>query len=140
MYVVLIRLLTQLSLICTTACSSILNFTVKRPAFVRVFLYDAVIDKRYDVMAPRKKHTGFFPWIDPQDHNKGFKLNFSEVTYIEIGRTPEGYKQAEFVALRHPEFALDYDYPKSFYLTTEGLILKKLPSGTYVVIAKTDNG
>ena len=39
-------------------------------------------------MAPRKKYW-IFPWIDPQDHNKGFKLNFSEVTYIEIGRTPE---------------------------------------------------
>ena len=34
-------------------------------------------------MAARKKHTGFFPWIDPQDHSKGFKLNFSEVTYID---------------------------------------------------------
>ena len=55
-----------------------------------------------------------FSWIDPQDHSKGFKLNFSEVTYVEVARTPEGYKQVEFVALRHPELALDYDYPQSF--------------------------
>jgi len=106
---------------------------------VRVFLYDAVIDQRYEVMAQRKRHTGFFPWIDPQDHSKGFKVNFSEVTYVEVARTPEGYKQVEFVALRHPELALDYDYPQSFYLTTDGMILKKLPSGKYEVIAKTDN-
>lgn len=106
---------------------------------MRVFLYDAVIDQRYEVMAQRKKHTGFFPWIDPQDHSKGFKLNFSEVTYVEVARTPEGYKQVEFVALRHPELALDYDYPQSFYLTTDGMILKKLPNGKYEVIAKTDN-
>ncbi|MFW2044788.1 hypothetical protein [Acinetobacter variabilis] len=90
-------------------------------------------------MAARKKHTGFFPWIDPQDQSKGFKLNFSEVTYIEVGRTPEGYKQAEFVALKNPELALDYDYPASFYLSSDGLILKKLPNGKYTVIAKTDN-
>lgn len=106
---------------------------------MRVFLYDAVIDQRYEVMAQRKRHTGFFPWIDPQDHSKGFKLNFSEVTYVEVARTPEGYKQVKFVALRHPELALDYDYPQSFYLTTDGMILKKLPSGKYEVIAKTDN-
>jgi len=106
---------------------------------VRVFLYDAVIDQRYEVMAQRKRHTGFFPWIDPQDHSKGFKLNFSEVTYVEVARTPEGYKQVKFVALRHPELALDYDYPQSFYLTTDGMILKKLPNGKYEVIAKTDN-
>ncbi len=106
---------------------------------MRVFLYDAVIDQRYEVMAQRKRHTGFFPWIDPQDHSKGFKLNFSEVTYVEVARTPEGYKQVEFVALRHPELALNYDYPQSFYLTTDGMILKKLPSGKYEVIAKTDN-
>jgi hypothetical protein len=106
---------------------------------VRVFLYDAVIDQRYDVMAQRKKHTGFFPWIDPQDHSKGFKLNFSEVTYTELGRTAEGYRQAEFVALRNPELALDYDYPSHFYITTEGLILKKMPNGKYTVIAKTDH-
>ncbi len=106
---------------------------------MRVFLYDAVIDQRYEVMAQRKRHTGFFPWIDPQDHSKGFKLNFSEVTYVEVARTPEGYKQVEFVALRHPELALDYDYPQSFYLTTDGMILKKLPNGKYEVIAKTDN-
>lgn len=106
---------------------------------MRVFLYDAVIDQRYEVMAQRKRHTGFFPWIDPQDHSKGFKLNFSEVTYVEVARTPEGYKQVEFVALRHPELALDYEYPQSFYLTTDGMILKKLPSGKYEVIAKTNN-
>ncbi len=106
---------------------------------MRVFLYDAVIDQRYEVMAQRKRHTGFFPWIDPQDHSKGFKLNFSEVTYVEVARTPEGYKQVEFVALRHPELALNYDYPQSFYLTTDGMILKKLPNGKYEVIAKTDN-
>lgn len=106
---------------------------------MRVFLYDAVIDQRYEVMAQRKRHTGFFPWIDPQDHSKGFKLNFSEVTYVEVARTSEGYKQVEFVALRHPELALNYDYPQSFYLTTDGMILKKLPSGKYEVIAKTDN-
>ena len=106
---------------------------------MRVFLYDAVIDQRYEVMAQRKRHTGFFLWIDPQDHSKGFKLNFSEVTYVEVARTPEGYKQVEFVALRHPELALDYEYPQSFYLTTDGMILKKLPNGKYEVIAKTDN-
>ncbi len=90
-------------------------------------------------MAQRKKHTGFFPWIDPQDHTKGFKLNFSEVTYIEVGRTLEGYKQAEFVALKNPELALDYNYPKSFYISAEGLVLIKTPQGKYEVIAKTDN-
>ncbi len=89
---------------------------------------------------PRKKHTGFFPWIDPKDHNKGFKLNFSEVTYMEMGRTVEGYKQAEFIELKNPDLALDYDYPQSFYLTAEGLILIKTPQGQYQVIAKTDNG
>lgn len=87
---------------------------------------------------PRKKHTGFFPWIDPQDHEKGFKLNFSEVTYMEVGRTIEGYKQAEFVALKNPELALDFDYPQSFYLSAEGLILIQTPQGQYDVIAKTD--
>ncbi|NNP73865.1 hypothetical protein A7P53_14850 [Acinetobacter defluvii] len=90
-------------------------------------------------MAQRKKHTGFFPWIDPKDHEKGFKLNFSEVTYLEIGRTAEGYKQAQFVALRHPELALDFDYPKSFYISAEGLILVKTPQGKFEVIAKTDH-
>ena len=74
-------------------------------------------------MAQRKKHTSFYPWIDPKDHDKGFKLNFSMVTYIEVGRTSEGYKQAEFVALKSPELALDYDYPQSFYLSAEGFIL-----------------
>ncbi len=91
-------------------------------------------------MAQRKKHTGFFPWNDPKDHAKGFKLNFSEVTYIEVGRTPEGYKQVQFVALKNPELALQYDYPQSFYLSSEGLILQKMPSGKFEVIAKTDNG
>ena len=90
-------------------------------------------------MAKRKKHTCFFPWIDPKDHNKGFKLNFSEVTYLEVGRTPEGYKQAQFVALKNPEIALDYAYPESFYLSAEGFILIKTPQGKYEIIAKTDN-
>lgn len=88
---------------------------------------------------PRKKHTGFFPWIDPQDHEKGFKLNFSEVTYMEVGRTIEGYKQAEFIELKNPELALVFDYPKSFYLSAEGLILIKTPQGKFEVIAKSDS-
>ena len=88
---------------------------------------------------PRKKHTGFFPWIDSQDHEKGFKLNFSEVTYMEVGRTIEGYKQAEFIELKNPELALSFDYPQSFYLSAEGLILIKTPQGKLEVIAKTDN-
>ena len=88
---------------------------------------------------PRKKHTGFFPWIDPQDHDKGFKLNFSEVTYIEIGRTVEGYKQAEFIELKNSELALAFDYPKCFYLSAEGLILIKTPQGQFDVIAKSDS-
>lgn len=88
---------------------------------------------------PRKKHTGFFPWVDPQDHEKGFKLNFSEVTYLEVGRTLEGYKQAEFIELKNPELALTFDYPKSFYLSAEGLILIKTTQGKFEVIAKTDN-
>jgi hypothetical protein len=66
-------------------------------------------------MAQRKKHTSFYPWIDPKDHDKGFKLNFSMVTYIEVGRTPEGYKQAEFVALKSPELAHGFFW-QSFYL------------------------
>lgn len=90
-------------------------------------------------MAQRKKQTSFYPWIDPKDHNKGFKLNFSEVTYLEVGRTPEGYKQAQFVALKNPEIALDYAYPESFYLSAEGFILIKIPQGKYEIIAKTDN-
>ena len=90
-------------------------------------------------MAQRKKHTSFYPWIDPKDHNKGFKLNFSEVTYLEVGRTPEGYKQAQFVALKNPEIALDYAYPESFYWSAEGFILIKTPQGKYEIIAKTDN-
>jgi len=90
-------------------------------------------------MAQRKKHTSFYPWIDPKDHNKGFKLNFSEVTYLEVGRTPEGYKQAQFVALKNPEIALDYAYPESFYLSAEGFILIKTLQGKYEIIAKTDN-
>ena len=88
---------------------------------------------------PRKKHTGFFPWIDPNDHEKGFKLNFSEVTYIEVGRTIEGYKQAEFIELKNPEMALAFDYPKNFYISAEGLILVKTAQGKFDVIAKTDN-
>ncbi|AWL28554.1 hypothetical protein DJ533_08240 [Acinetobacter defluvii] len=90
-------------------------------------------------MAQRKKHTGFFPWIDPKDHEKGFKLNFSEVTYLEIGRTAEGYKQAQFVALRHPKLALDFDYPRDFYISAEGMILVKSSQGKFEVIAKTDH-
>ena len=90
-------------------------------------------------MAQRKKHTSFYPWIDPKDHNKGFKLNFSEVTYLEVGRSPEGCKQAQFVALKNPEMALDYAYPESFYLSAEGFILIKTPQGKYEIIAKTDN-
>lgn len=88
---------------------------------------------------PRKKHTGFFPWIDPQDQEKGFKLNFSEVSYMEVGRTVEGYKQAEFLELKNPELALSFDYPKSFYISAEGLVLIKTAQGKFEVIAKTDN-
>ena len=88
---------------------------------------------------PRKKHTGFFPWIDPADQAKGFKLNFSEVTYLEVGRTVEGYKQAQFIELKNPELALEFDYPESFYITTEGLVLIKTPQGKFEAIAKTDN-
>ena len=87
---------------------------------------------------PRKKHTGFFPWNDPQDHEQGFKLNFSEVTYLEVGRTIEGYKQAQFIELKNPELALAFDYPKEFYLSAEGFILIKTPQGQFKVIAKTD--
>ena len=87
---------------------------------------------------PRKKHTGFFPWIDPNDHDKGFKLNFSEVTYLEVARTVEGYKQAQFIELRNPDLALQFDYPKEFYLSAEGLILVKTPQGRFEVIGKTD--
>ncbi|MFZ0022176.1 hypothetical protein [Acinetobacter sp.] len=90
-------------------------------------------------MAQRKKHTSFYPWIDPKDHDKGFRLNFSEVTYLEVGRSPEGYKQAQFVALKNPEMALDYAYPESFCLSAEGFILIKTPQGKYEIIAKTDN-
>lgn len=90
-------------------------------------------------MAQRKKHTSFYPWVDVKDHSKGFKMNFSPVTYIEVGRTPEGYKQAEFVGLKHPELALEYAYPQSFYLSAEGFILQKNMSGQFEVIAKTDN-
>ena len=88
---------------------------------------------------PRKKHTGFFPWNDPKDHEQGFKLNFSEVTYLEVGRTVEGYKQAQFIELRNPELALEFNYPEIFYLSAEGLILQKLPNGQYEIIAKSDN-
>ena len=61
------------------------------------------------------------------------------MTYLEVGRTPEGYKQAQFVALKNPEMALDYAYPESFYLSAEGFILIKTPQGKYEIIAKTDN-
>ena len=61
------------------------------------------------------------------------------MTYLEVGRTPEGYKQAQFVALKNPEIALDYAYPESFYLSAEGFILIKTPQGKYEIIAKTDN-
>lgn len=88
---------------------------------------------------PRKKHTGFFPWNDASDHGKGFKLNFSEVTYLEVGRTVEGYKQAEFIALKNPELALSFDYPDIFYISAEGLILVKTAQGKFEVIAKTDH-
>jgi len=47
-------------------------------------------------MAQRKKETSFYPWVDVKDHSKGFKMNFSTVIYLELGRTSEGYKQAEF--------------------------------------------
>ena len=90
-------------------------------------------------MAQRKKHTSFYPWVNPKDHDQGFKMNFSAVTYLEIGRTVEGYKQAEFVALKNPERALDYAYPQSFYLSAEGMILIKTAQGKFEVIAKTDN-
>ena len=90
-------------------------------------------------MAQRKKNTSFYPWVDVKDHSKGFKMNFSMVTYVEVGRTPEGYKQAEFIGLKNPELALDYDYPKFFYLSSEGFILHKAASGQFEVIAKTDN-
>ena len=88
---------------------------------------------------PRKKHTGFFPWNDPKDQTKGFKLNFSEVTYMEVGRTLEGYKQAQFIELRNPELALDFDYPENFYISAEGFILIQHNNGKYEVIAKSDN-
>ncbi|ANF81456.1 hypothetical protein A3K93_04115 [Acinetobacter sp. NCu2D-2] len=88
---------------------------------------------------PRKKHTGFFPWNDPKNHEKGFKLNFSEVIYLEVGRTVEGYKLAQFVELKNPELALDFDYPQEFYISAEGFILVKNPQGQFNVIAKTDN-
>lgn len=87
---------------------------------------------------PRKKHTGFFPFIDHQDHSKGFKLNFSEVTYLEIGRTIEGYKHAQFIVLKNPELALAFDYPEYFYLSAEGMVLVKNSKGQFEAIAKTD--
>ncbi|WOE32703.1 MULTISPECIES: hypothetical protein [unclassified Acinetobacter] len=90
-------------------------------------------------MAPRKKHTSFYPWIDRHDHRKGFKMNFSMVTYIELGHTAEGYKQVQFVGLKHPEQALDYPYPEVFYLSTEGMILIKTAQGQFESIAKTDH-
>ena len=41
--------------------------------------------------------------------------------------------------LKNPELALNFDYPQSFYLSAEGLILIKTPQGKFEVIAKTDN-
>lgn len=90
-------------------------------------------------MAQRKKHTGFFPWVAPKDQSKGFKLNFSEVSYIELARTVEGYKQVQFVGLKNPELALPFDYPEQFYISADGMILIKTPQGKYEVIAKTDH-
>lgn len=58
---------------------------------------------------------------------------------MEVGRTIEGYKQAQFVELKNPELALTFDYPKEFYLSAEGLILIKTPQGKFEVIAKADN-
>ena len=89
-------------------------------------------------MAQRKKETSFYPWVDIQDYSKGFKMNFSTVVYIELGRTPEGYKQAQFVALKNPALALEYAYPEYFFLSSEGFILHKTASGKFEVIAKTD--
>ncbi len=94
----------------------------------------------FKIMAQRKKQTGFYPWVDAKDHSKGFKLNFSPVVYVEVARTPEGYKQVEFLGLKSPEMALDYAYPQSFYISAEGFILQKLPNGQFEIIAKTDNG
>ncbi len=88
---------------------------------------------------PRKKSTSFYPWVDPKDHGKGFKMNFSEVSYMEVGRTAEGYKQAEFLALTHPDMALNFAYPQHFYLSVEGFILIKTPQGQFEVVAKTDH-
>lgn len=90
-------------------------------------------------MAKRKKHTSFYPWIDPNDQDKGFKMNFSAVIYTEVGRTKEGFMQAEFVGLKNPEQALRYDYPEHFYLSAEGIILIKTIQGKFEAIAKTDN-
>ncbi|SDX99168.1 hypothetical protein [Acinetobacter kyonggiensis] len=89
-------------------------------------------------MAQRKKETSFYPWVDVKDHSKGFKMNFSTVIYLELGRTTEGYKQAEFIGLKNPALALDYAYPEHFFLSSEGLILHKTASGKFEVIAKTD--
>jgi hypothetical protein len=86
---------------------------------------------------PRKKQTSFYPWIDPLDHDKGFKMNFSTVEYMEVGRTVEGYKQAEFIGLKNPELALDYAYPESFYLSAEGMILIKTLVNLHPIIQKT---
>lgn len=90
-------------------------------------------------MAQRKKNTSFYPWVEVTDHSKGFKMNFSMVTYVELGRTPEGYKQAQFIGLKNPEQALAYDYPETFYLSAEGMILVKTAQGKFQSIAKTDN-
>lgn len=42
-------------------------------------------------------------------------MNFSTVIYLELGRTSEGYKQAEFIGLKNPALALDYAYPEHFF-------------------------
>ena len=89
-------------------------------------------------MAQRKKETSFYPWVDVKDHSKGFKMNFSTVIYLELGRTAEGYKQAEFIGLKNPALALDYAYPEHFFLSSDGLILHKTASCKFEVIAKTD--
>ena len=89
-------------------------------------------------MAQRKKETSSNHWVDVKDHSKGFKMNFSTVIYLELGRTFEGYKQAEFIGLKNPALALDYAYPEHFFLSSDGLILHKTASGKFEVIAKTD--
>lgn len=62
------------------------------------------------VMVQCKKYISFYLWIDFKDYDKGFKLNFLMVIYIEVGCIFEGYKQVEFVVLKSLELVLDYDY------------------------------